>query len=112
MIAGRIQHREQDSNEQNSAQDHIQVDALSASEWRISDARAESTDASSLIGFVEENNGVYEVIRFSDPMEFSFATSLDAAVALVTDAVRQVAAPRPVVQIGDLGRRARGNAAS
>jgi hypothetical protein len=109
MIAGRIQ----PSTELNSsAQNHIRIDELSATEWRISDARAESTDTSSLIGFIEENNGVYEVIRFSDPMKFSFATSLDAALAHVTDAARQVAASRPVVQIGAFASRARGNAAS
>jgi hypothetical protein len=111
MITGRIT----PNTDQNTAQNHIQIDALSASEWRISDTRAEANDASSLLGFIEENDGVYEVMRFSDPIEFSFATSLDAAVAHVTDAVLRVAEPRPVVQIGEHARRvrsARGTAAS
>jgi hypothetical protein len=78
MIAGRVQPSEPS---------HIQVDALSASEWRVCDTRVPSNDASSLIGFIEEHDGVYEVMHFADPIEFTFAPSLDAAIAHLTDAV-------------------------
>ncbi|MGO4689770.1 hypothetical protein [Glaciibacter sp. 2TAF33] len=78
MIAGRVQPSEPN---------HIRIDALSASEWRVSDDRVPSNDASSLVGFIEEHDGVYEVLRFGDPVEFTFAPSLDAAIAHLTDAV-------------------------
>jgi hypothetical protein len=77
MSAGSIQ-----SGEQN----HVRVDTLSASEWRVCDTRAAANDASSLIGFIDEHDGVFEVMRFADPIEFTFAPSLDVAIAHLTDA--------------------------
>jgi hypothetical protein len=82
MIAGRVQPSEPS---------RIQVDALSASEWRVCDSRLPSNDARSLVGFIEEHGGVYEVMHFADPIEFTFAPSLDAAIAHLTDVVRPVA---------------------
>jgi hypothetical protein len=80
------------NSSQPSEQNHIRVDRLSASEWRVCDPRAASNDASSLIGFIGEHGGVFEVMRFADPIEFTFAPSLDAAVAQLTDAAGFAAA--------------------
>lgn len=72
MIAVRLQPR---------TKSDIRVDALSPSEWRVCDDRVPSDDARSLIGFIERNRGVYEVIEFADPLKFSFFLSLEAALS-------------------------------
>jgi hypothetical protein len=71
---------------QPSEQSHIRVDALSPSEWRVCDTRAASNDASSLIGFIHERDGDYEVMRFGDPIEFTLACSLNEALTHLTGA--------------------------
>jgi hypothetical protein len=71
---------------QPSEQSHIRVDALSPSEWRVCDTRAASNDASSLIGFIQEHGGDYEVMRFGDRIEFTLAHTLDEALTHLTNA--------------------------
>jgi hypothetical protein len=77
MIVGTIQR---------SALAHIRVDALLPSAWRVCDTREASNDASSLIGFIQEHDGDYEVMRFGDPIEFTLTHSLDEALTHLTDA--------------------------
>jgi hypothetical protein len=96
---------------QPSERNHIRVDSLSASEWRVCDTRAASNDASSLIGFIGEHDGVFEVMRFGDPIEFTFAPSLDAAVAQLTDAAG-VAVAGPGLHLATVTEIVRAKAAS
>ncbi|HYI34460.1 MAG TPA: hypothetical protein VEX88_13455 [Glaciibacter sp.] len=43
----------------------LEVIALSDHEWRVCDGRIDPSDASRLLGFIELENGAYEVLRFT-----------------------------------------------
>lgn len=45
--------------------DSLEVIALSDHEWRVCDGRIDPSDASRLLGFIELENGRYEVLRLS-----------------------------------------------
>jgi hypothetical protein len=47
--------------------DSLEVIALSDHEWRVCDGRIDPSDASRLLGFIELENGRYEVLRLSPP---------------------------------------------
>lgn len=72
MITGRLQNR---------TSDDIQVNALSSREWRICDSRIAQDNALSLIGFIDEHQGIYEVMEFTAPVEYSHFPSLEAAIS-------------------------------
>jgi len=72
MITGRLEIR---------TPDNIQVDALSSREWRICDIRIAQDNALSLIGFIDVHHGVYDVMEFIDPIEYSHFHSLEAAIS-------------------------------
>lgn len=73
--------------------DHIQRDSLprtredlvvytlSASQWRISDRRYPEHDASSLLGFIEEKDGTFELTQLEHGFEWFYFSSLAEAVA-------------------------------
>ncbi|TFC96796.1 MULTISPECIES: hypothetical protein [Cryobacterium] len=71
MITGRLHTR---------SRDDIRVVALSKREWRISDGRIATDDGLSLIGFIDENHGVYEVMEFVDPVEYARFGNLERAI--------------------------------
>lgn len=66
---------------QNRTPDDIQVNALSSREWRICDSRIADDNALSLIGFIDEHHGIYEVMEFIGPVEHSHFSSLEAAIS-------------------------------
>jgi hypothetical protein len=72
MIAGRLQNR---------TPDNIQVDASSSREWRICDNRIAQDNALSLIGFIDKHHGIYEVMKFIDPVEYTHFPSLETAIS-------------------------------
>lgn len=72
MITGQVQTR---------SRNDIHVVALSEREWRVSDCRMATDNALSLIGFIYENHGVYEVMEFVDPVEFARFMSLERAIS-------------------------------
>jgi len=72
MITGRLQNR---------TSDDIQVDALSSREWRICDSRIAQDNALSLIGFIDNHHGIYEVMEFIDPVEYTHFPSLETAIS-------------------------------
>ncbi len=45
--------------------DFLEVIALSDHEWRVCDGRIDPSDASRLLGFIELENGAYEVLRLT-----------------------------------------------
>lgn len=51
--------------------DFLEVIALSDHEWRVCDGRIDPSDASRLLGFIELENGAYEVLRFTPSGGFS-----------------------------------------
>lgn len=74
--------------------DDIEVAALSAHEWRVCDSRIDGNDAFSLVGFIEKNRDLYEMMEFGDPVECLFFTSLELAVS------HFVTAPPAPIEIG------------
>jgi hypothetical protein len=82
MITGRSRTR---------TRDDIHVVALSEHEWRISDCRIATDNALSLIGFIDKNCGVYEVMEFVDPVEYARFTSLEPAISYFVNATPDTA---------------------
>lgn len=73
------------TNQVTRTDDDIELLALSDHQWRVCDSRIELNDGFSLIGFIEKNGDVYELMEFADPVVFSFFTSLmDAVSHLIT----------------------------
>ncbi|GAB3039402.1 hypothetical protein GCM10027052_19440 [Parafrigoribacterium mesophilum] len=64
---------------------NIDVQSLSPSAWRICDTRfSQHDDARALIGFVEEKDGVFEVMQMGRGFEwFTYATLEDAIAHFV-----------------------------
>jgi hypothetical protein len=60
---------------------NIQVTALSPTEWTVVDTQIASSEAASLIGFIEQVGDRFEVMQFGDPLKFLFFDTLDAATA-------------------------------
>lgn len=54
---------------------------ISDTEWRISDPRRRSDDASTLIGFIQEVEGLFETTEIGHPSERHYYSSLDDAVS-------------------------------
>jgi hypothetical protein len=57
----------------------IRLDALSATEWRVCDSRLPESDHLSILGFIEQRHGVFEVTTMENPGERTFYGSLGAA---------------------------------
>jgi hypothetical protein len=58
----------------------LEVVPLSDKEWRVSDARYAGNDGRSVLGFIGESRGQYEVVEFADPVRFTFFPTADAAL--------------------------------
>lgn len=57
----------------------VEVLALSSSQWKICDRRWPEHDARNLIGFVEKDEGLFEVVEVDRGLErFSFPTLAEA----------------------------------
>lgn len=65
--------------------DDLELMALSRTEWRVRDGRIAEDDAFSLLGFIEEVGGWYEVMEFGDPVEFALFGTVEAAVLHFAD---------------------------
>jgi hypothetical protein len=63
------------------ARDDLQVIPLSSKEWRVSDARYAYDDGRSVLGYIGESRGVFEVVEFSDPVRYSFFPTVDDALS-------------------------------
>jgi hypothetical protein len=57
----------------------VVLTALSPREWRVSNGRIDVDDPSGLIGFIEETEDGYEVLRLGSPLERWRFPSLDTA---------------------------------
>lgn len=60
----------------------IRLDALSDTKWRVIDKRLRKHDAPSVLGFIEEVDGVYETLVFGNGCARWSPRSLDEAVTL------------------------------
>jgi hypothetical protein len=78
------------------ARDDLQVIPLSATEWRVSDARYAGDDGRSVLGYIGESRGVYEVVEFSDPVRFSFFDTVDEALTHLAGTAARRLGPVPV----------------
>jgi hypothetical protein len=58
----------------------ILVRPLSASQWRVIDRRVPETDACSLLGFIEEKNQQFEVMKLRHGFQFFTFPSLAEAL--------------------------------
>jgi hypothetical protein len=58
----------------------VQVVPLSDKEWRVSDSRFAGDDGRSVLGYIGETRGMYEVVEISDPVRFSFFPTADDAL--------------------------------
>jgi hypothetical protein len=76
---------------------------LSDREWRISDDRVPADDGRSVIGFVAQVPGGYEVVELGDPVSFWMATSLEAALDKLANAASRQ--PGRVTYLSDYRRR-------
>ncbi|MEO6943893.1 MAG: hypothetical protein ABI053_04185, partial [Lacisediminihabitans sp.] len=58
---------------------HIIVQALSASQWRVCDTHWPEYDARSLLGFIEERAGHFEVVQIDSGLNrYSFGSLVEA----------------------------------
>ena len=87
------------SSELNRSLDDIEVMAVSKREWRVRDSRIGDDDARSIIGFIEQKAGTFEVMMFGDPLRFSIHADLGDAIAAFVTTVCAVSELR----VGTLG---------
>jgi hypothetical protein len=57
----------------------VVLTALSPREWRVTNGRIDAVDPSGLIGFIEQIENGFEVLRLGSPLERSHFPSLAAA---------------------------------
>ncbi|MEO6944092.1 MAG: hypothetical protein ABI053_05220 [Lacisediminihabitans sp.] len=62
------------------------VQPLSESQWRVSDRRYSENDACSLLGFIEEKDGTFELTQLEHGFEWFYFRTLGAAVTHFTRA--------------------------
>lgn len=59
----------------------LTVVPISRTEWRISDPRRRSNDATCLVGFIQKVEGLFETTEIGRPRERHYYQSFDAAVS-------------------------------
>ncbi|TFC77445.1 hypothetical protein E3T23_13465 [Cryobacterium cheniae] len=59
----------------------IGINALSSTEWRISDRMIADGDPAALVGFIQRVDDAFEVTDFGRPRERSYFSSFDRAAA-------------------------------
>ena len=59
----------------------IGINALSPTEWRISDTKMPDGDPAALVGFIQRVGDAFEVTDFGRPRERSYFSSFDRAAA-------------------------------
>jgi len=57
----------------------VVLTALSPREWRVTNGRVDAADPSGLIGFIEQVEDGFEVLRLGSPLDRSHFPSLAAA---------------------------------
>ena len=62
----------------------IGINALSPTEWRISDTKMPDGDPAALVGFIQRVDDAFEVTNFGRPRERSYFSSFDRATASLT----------------------------
>jgi hypothetical protein len=62
----------------------LEVIALSDHEWRVCDGRVDPADATRLLGFIELENGTYEVLRMREAGVSDHYDCLAAALAALS----------------------------
>ncbi|TFC96037.1 MULTISPECIES: hypothetical protein [Cryobacterium] len=59
----------------------IGINALSPTEWRVSDRMVADGDPAALVGFIQRVDDAFEVTNFGRPRERSYFSSFDRATA-------------------------------
>ena len=71
-----------------TAAEWLEVVRTTRTDWRVSDARRESTDPERLLGFVERlGRARFEVLWLTAPLRWGYVASLPEAIAALRDRV-------------------------
>ncbi|MEO7148204.1 MAG: hypothetical protein ABIW81_07020 [Terrimesophilobacter sp.] len=77
------------------AEEDLVVQPLSRSQWRVSDRRYSEHDACSLLGFIEEKDGTFELTQLEHGFQWFYFSSLAEAIAHFTQTPRSGSPAEP-----------------